>query len=51
VVRDVDERDGGLHLLFTGRLAPADALASGACTADDAVALPDLLALFDFATA
>ena len=40
--------DGDLHLLLTGRLEPADAVARGVCEASDEDALPDLLELFAF---
>lgn len=43
--------DGALHLMLTGRLAPAAAVATGACTVSDPQALPTLLELFAFPAA
>jgi hypothetical protein len=40
--------DGDLHLMLTGRLAAAAAVASGACVVSDPNALADLLDLFAF---
>lgn len=42
--------DGDLHLMLTGRLTPAEAIASGVCTVSDRDALPRLLDLFVFPT-
>jgi len=40
--------DGDLHLMLTGRLAPADAVTGGAATVSDPKALPTLIQLFAF---
>jgi len=44
----VTVEDGDLHLMLTGRLTPADAVATGASAVSDDDALPGLLTLFAF---